>query len=134
MKGIMTYKPPERASPVVAFLDGLEPKFREKLILQILQLSKTPRSGLKEPHYKHFSIERYRDLYELREKGKMMVRIIFSFCPGGEVVLLYAFVKRQKRDTMQALEVPTDTVVQNLNGIQQVVKTYTWPPTLILRT
>ena len=27
-----------------------------------------------------------------------------------------------------ALEVPTDTVVQNLNGSQQAIKTYTIPP------
>ena len=27
-----------------------------------------------------------------------------------------------------ALEVPSETVVQNLNGSQQVIKTYTLPP------
>ena len=27
-----------------------------------------------------------------------------------------------------AMEVPTDTVVQNLNGSQQLIKTYTLPP------
>lgn len=27
-----------------------------------------------------------------------------------------------------ALEVPTDTVVQNLNGSQQLIKTYVFPP------
>ncbi len=104
MKGVFAYKPPGRDSPVAVFLEGLEPKFRDKLVLQIFQLSRTSRSGLKEPHYKHFSIERYRELYELREKGKVMVRIIFALCPGGGVVLLNAFAKRQKRDTMQALE------------------------------
>ncbi len=30
-----------------------------------------------------------------------------------------------------ALEVPTDTTVQNLNGSQQLIKTYTLPPGLI---
>lgn len=104
MKGVKTYKPPERASPVATFLDSLEPKFREKLVVQILRLSQTPRSELKEPHYKHFSIERYNRLYELRERSKVAARIIFTHDPGGGVVLLNAFVKRQKRDTMQALE------------------------------
>lgn len=104
MKGVKTYQPPQRASPVSAFLDGLEPKLREKLIRQIFQLSYTPLTELKEPHYKHFSLERYRGFYELREKGKVLVRIIFTYPPGGGVLLLYAFVKRQKRDTMQALE------------------------------
>ena len=31
---------------------------------------RTPPSALREPHYKHFVIEKYRDLYELRERGK----------------------------------------------------------------
>lgn len=104
MKGIKTYWPPGRTAPVAAFLDNLEPKLREKLIRQIFQLSRTPRSGLKEPHYKHFSVERYNCFYELRERGKVVVRIIFTYEPDGEIVLLHAFVKRQKRDTMQALE------------------------------
>lgn len=32
------------------------------------------------------------------------VRIIFCTLPNGDVLLLHGFVKRQKRDTMQALE------------------------------
>ncbi len=104
MKGVKTYQPPQRASPVLAFLDGLEPKLREKLIRQIFQLPHTPLTKLKEPHYKHFSLERYRNFYELREKGKVLVRIIFTYPQSGGVLLLHAFIKRQKRDTMQALE------------------------------
>lgn len=104
MKGIQIYKPPERASPVASFLDGLEPRLRDKLVWQLYQLTKTPRPLLKEPHYKHFTLERYRDLYELREKGKVVVRIIFTFNAQGGVTLLHAFIKRQPRDTMQALE------------------------------
>ncbi len=104
MKHVKTYATTGQIAPVVSFLDGLEPKFREKLIWQIFQLSHTPRSMLKEPHYKHFSIERYQNLYEVRERGKILVRIIFTFDANGDVLLLKAFVKRQKRDTMRALE------------------------------
>ena len=43
-------------------------------------------------------------MYELREKGKVLVRVIFTIQDSGEVMLLQAFIKRQKRDTMQALE------------------------------
>ena len=32
------------------------------------------------------------------------LRIIFCTLPNGDVLLLHGFVKRQKRDTMQALE------------------------------
>ena len=104
MKGVKIYKPPERASPVAVFLDALEPKLRDKLIRQLFRLSQTPRLELKEPHYKHFCIEKYNGLYELREKGKVLIRVIFTHDAGGGVLLLHAFVKRQKRDTMQALE------------------------------
>ena len=86
------------------FIDGLEPRLREKLIRQLIVLPTTPRANLREPHYKHFTLERYRELYELRERGRVLVRVIFTIRPNGEVILLHAFVKRQSRDTMQALE------------------------------
>lgn len=34
----------------------------------------------------------------------MLVRVIFTIRPNGEVILLHGFIKRQSRDTMQALE------------------------------
>ena len=40
----------------------------------------------------------------MRVKTKLCVRVIFYLCANGDTLLLYAFVKRQKRDTMQALE------------------------------
>lgn len=104
MDNIKVYQPPGQVSQVEAFIEDLEPKLREKLVWQIFRLSRTPSAGLKEPHYKHFSIEKYRDLYELREKNRIVIRIIFTVLPNGEVLLLHAFQKRQSRDTMQALE------------------------------
>ena len=101
---IKVYKPPGGVCQVETFIEGLEPKLREKLVWQIFRLSRTPPAGLKEPHYKHFSIEKYRDFYELREKNRIVIRIIFTVQPDGEVLLLHAFQKRQPRDTMQALE------------------------------
>lgn len=104
MKGIKIYTPPERAAPVARFIDGLDPRLRDKVIRQLAVLPQTPRSCLWEPHFKHFTLERYRELYELRERGKVLVRIIFTIRPSGEILLLHGFVKRQSRDTMQALE------------------------------
>lgn len=104
MDNIKIYKPPGCDSQVEAFIEGLEPKLRNKLVMQIFRLSRTPLSGLKEPHYKHFCIEKYRNLYELRERNRIVTRVIFTVRPDGEVLLLHAFVKRQPRDTMQALE------------------------------
>lgn len=104
MENIKVYKPPGGVSQVEAFIEGLEPKLRDKLVWQIFRLSRTPPAGLKEPHYKHFSIEKYRDFYELREKNRIVIRVIFTMLPSGEVLLLHAFQKRQSRDTMRALE------------------------------
>lgn len=112
MKGIKVYKPPERAAPVARFIDSLDAKQREKVIRQLVVLPNTPRASLREPHYKHFTLERYRELYELRERGKVLVRIIFAIQPDGEILLLHAFVKRQSRDTMQALEQALNILVR----------------------
>lgn len=104
MKGIKVCTPPGRAAPVAQFIDNLEPRLREKLIRQLIELPGTPRSALREPHFKHFTLERYRELYELRERGKVLVRIIFTIQADGGILLLHGFVKRQSRDTMQALD------------------------------
>ena len=99
MDNIKVYQPPGEVSQVEAFIEDLHPRLREKLVWQIFRLSRTPPAGLKEPHYKHFSIEKYQSFYEL-----IVIRIIFTVLPSGEVLLLYAFQKRQSRDTMRALE------------------------------
>lgn len=104
MKGIKVYSLSEREAPVARFIDSLDARQREKVIRQLAVLPNTPRASLREPHYKHFTLERYRELYELRERGKVLVRIIFTIQSDGEILLLHAFVKRQSRDTMQALE------------------------------
>lgn len=104
MKGILIYKPPDRPSPIPAFIEDLDPRLREKILLRLYQLSQPEKPEMKEPHFKRFSLERYRNLCELRVKSKVLIRIIFYPCPNGDVLLLHAFVKRQKRDTMQALE------------------------------
>ena len=104
MKGILIYKPPDRPSPIPAFIESLDPRLREKILLRLYQLSQQEKLEMKEPHFKRFSLDRYRGLCELRVKSKVVIRIIFYPCSNGDVLLLHAFVKRQKRDTMQALE------------------------------
>lgn len=104
MKGILVYQPPGRASQVAAFIEDLEPRLREKIIRQLYRLTLPQKPEMKEPYFKRFSLERYRKLCELRVKSKVLIRIIFCPCPDGDSLLLYAFIKRQKRDTMQALE------------------------------
>ena len=104
MKGISIYQLPGKPVQTVSFIESLEPKLREKLLRQIIPLPRMPPSVLREPHYKHFTLERYRALYEVREKSGIVVRVIFTILPGGEVLLLHGFVKKQSRDTMRALD------------------------------
>ena len=104
MKDVLIYQPPSDPAQVSLFIEGLEPKLREKLLRQIIPLPRMPPSILREPHYKHFTLERYRSLYEVRAKNGVAVRVIFTILPEGRVLLLYGFSKRQSRDTMQALD------------------------------
>lgn len=103
MKQIKLYCRPGEAPLLADFLAGLDTRLAEKLLRQIFRLADTLAPMLKEPHVKRFVIERYSHFYELRERSKICVRLIFTM-PKGEILLLAPFIKRQKRDTMQALE------------------------------
>lgn len=103
IRAIKTYIPPGQPAPLSAFLVSLDEKLRRKLLRQIFHLSQIPLCDLKEPHYKHFVLEKYSQFYELREKSKILVRIIFTI-QDGDIILLTPFIKRQPRDTMKALE------------------------------
>ena len=46
MKRIKIYKPPDGPAPAAEFIDGLEPKLRDKVVRQILYLSWTPLPGV----------------------------------------------------------------------------------------
>lgn len=102
MRKIYTYKDGDKY-PVEEFLRDLDEKLRRKLAFQLAYIC-DEKNAFIEPYVKHFSTEKYRQLYELRLKsGKTMVRIMFyEHC--GEIVLLYAFYKKDKRDTGKALE------------------------------
>lgn len=104
MKEVLMYQSPDKGNQLSDFIEELDPRLREKIILLLYWVSQQRKPELKEPHFKRFSLERYRNLCELRVKSKMLIRIIFYLCPDGRVLLLYGFIKRQKRDTMRALE------------------------------
>lgn len=77
MKGILIYQPTSKSAPLADFIDGLDPRLREKILLRLYFLTQLEKPEMKEPHFKRFSIERYRDLWELRVKSKVLIRIIF---------------------------------------------------------
>jgi len=106
--------PKERHPPLIDFIDGLEPKLRKKLFSQFLLLMIPPIP--REPLVKHFTIEKYGRLYELRAKGKIMVRIIFTVQDDEHILLLSPFIKKHKRNTMQALDSSLKMLEQINNG------------------
>ena len=97
MKGILIYQPTSKSAPLADFIDGLDPRLREKILLRLYFLTQLEKPEMKEPHFKRFSIERYRDLWELRVKSKVLIRIIFCTLPNGDVLLLQSRVRAKIR-------------------------------------
>ena len=86
---------------VKRFLQSFPSKQQERLLRQIAMLL-LPQLG--KPPVKHFQMDRYRSLYELRDKYKTtLTRIIFTYDAVGNVILLEAFIKNHKRKTDAAL-------------------------------
>ena len=104
VKKIHIYKPPNGPAPFLDFMASLDEKARGKLEYALKSMA-LRQGRIAEPMVKHFSIERFRKLYELREKARVLLRVVFVFDSSGNIILLQPFVKRNKRDTFQALEV-----------------------------
>lgn len=101
---LLTVVPSEGSVPLYNFFEGLEDKQRQKLLSLFALLLQSPAVIMREPYVKHFGIERYQSLYELRAKSRNLVRIIFTLTECGDILFLDPFVKRHKRNTMQALD------------------------------
>ena len=103
MRKIYLYKDDGARGQVDTFINASNIKIKKKFDF-ILKYIADERNQFKEPYVKHFSIEKYKRLYELRLKAAgTMVRIIF-YNIDNNTILLNAFIKRDKRDTEQALE------------------------------
>jgi len=101
-KKIYAYKK-ENTCPVQKFIDNLNGKIKAKFMFQLSYIM-DERNGFVEPYVKHFSMERYRQMYEIRVKAaERMMRIIF-YEKNGEIILLHAFYKHDRKDTEKALE------------------------------
>lgn len=108
--------PSEGPAPLYDFFDMLEEKQRQKLLSLFAMLLQAPTVVMREPYVKHFCIERYQMLYELRAKSKNLVRIIFSLTEDGDILFLVPFIKRHKRNTMQALDRSLDYLAHIKDG------------------
>jgi len=97
------YKNENEKKQIEEFIKNLNNKIKKKLDF-VLKYIADENNQLKEPYIKHFSIEKYKMFYELRLKAaNTMVRIIY-YSIDDKIILLHAFIKKDKRDTEQALE------------------------------
>ena len=124
MRAIKVYCPPGVEPPLYAFIDALDGKLKAKLLWQIFRLRNLPACELKEPHFKHFSLERYncccRNYHYETEDSTHMKKII-STC-------IALMVSAACSISAFAMEVPTNTTIQDLNGVRQYIKIYTVAP------
>lgn len=102
MRKLYAYKKGD-VCPVEDFIKSANKKLQAKLLFQ-LEYILDERNGFYEPYVKHFSLAKYRQMYEIRVKAaETMLRIIF-YERNGEIILLHAFYKRNGKDTEKALE------------------------------
>ena len=102
MRKLYAYAP-DCHCPVQEFLQSMDAKIRDKFRFQLAYIL-DEKSSFVEPYVKHFSIAKYRQLYEIRVKAaETMVRVIFHE-KNGEIILLHAFHKRDHKDTERALD------------------------------
>ena len=103
MRKIYVYRNDVGEVPVLRFIESTHKKIRSKFDF-MLQFVKDERNMLCEPYVKHFSIDKYKMLYELRIRANgTMVRVIY-YKAEENIILLHAFFKKSRRDTENALE------------------------------
>lgn len=103
MRKIYVYRNDAGEVPVLRFIESTHKKIRNKFDF-MLHFVKDERNMLCEPYVKHFSIDKYKMLYELRIRvNGTMVRVIY-YKAEENIILLHAFFKKSRRDTENALE------------------------------
>lgn len=103
MRKIYVYRNDSGEVPVLRFIESTHKKIRNKFDF-MLHFVKDERNMLCEPYVKHFSIDKYKMLYELRIRANgTMVRVIY-YKAEENIILLHAFFKKSRRDTENALE------------------------------
>lgn len=97
------YRNNDGTIPVMKFLNNSHKKIRAKFEFMMRYIS-DDKNILCEPYVKHFSVAKYKMLYELRLRAAgVMVRIIF-YKTDDSIILFHAFLKRDRKDTENALE------------------------------
>lgn len=103
MNKIYVFRERDGTVPFLFFFQSLDEKLQRKIVKGLRCLALFP--GYRtQPHVKHFSLERYSDLFEYRERIRILFRVIYTTDAKGNIILLAPFVKKRDKDTQRALE------------------------------
>ncbi len=106
--------------PVEEFFKSANTKIQNKFKYQ-LDYVKNEKNPLIEPTVKHFSAKKYSQLYQMRmKKGTTLVRVVF-YKQYNEIILLYAFYKRDNKDTEKALKISLKILEPLLKNDKSIV-------------
>ncbi len=91
------------SNTALSYFENANQKILDKLKFMLSYIS-DEKHPLCEPYVKHISIGKYSLFYEIRIKAaNEIVRVIF-YLLDNDIVLLYTFSKRNKKDTNRCLE------------------------------
>lgn len=112
----------EDKESVSDFISRSAPKIKKKYEF-LLRFIADETNQLKESYVKHFSIERFKQFYELQLKAaKTMIRIIY-YKADENIILLHAFNTRDKRDIAAILTFfLLPSINKGKNGTVKVIK------------
>ena len=112
----------EDKESVSNFISRSDPKIKKKYEF-LLRFIADETNQLKESYVKHFSIERFKQFYELQLKAaKTMIRIIY-YKADENIILLHAFNTRDKRDIAAILTFfLLPSINKGKNGTVKVIK------------
>ena len=100
MFNIVYYEKSDGTKPVAAFIKGLDPKMKTKVLREI-QLLKEFGNTLGEPHSKSLK----NGLFELRIKqGSNISRVLYFFFVGNKIILTNGFVKKEQKTPPSEIE------------------------------
>ena len=95
--------------PVSDFIENTHKKIRSKFEF-MLRYIKDENNPLCEPYVKHFTIDKYKMLYELRIRANgTMVRIIY-YKAEENIILLHAFFKKKQTGYRKCFGIRTQNI------------------------
>ena len=95
MRAIKVYESLDGRIPMREFLASLDNKLRRKLLMQFVRLSQVPLCELKEPHFKHFVLEKYSQEKDGMEKTELAAMMLLKMAEDTENLVPKARLRQE---------------------------------------